>query len=59
MLSLRGGSLVAFRELQAGIVEGGFEGAVVVEPSDGIGGGRVPVGEGAEVLACVVVVVIG
>ena len=37
MLGLRRGGLVPPREVEAGVVELGFEVAVVVEPDDGVG----------------------
>lgn len=37
MLGLRGGGLVAAREVEAGVVELGFQVAVVVEPDDWVG----------------------
>ena len=39
MLGLRRGGLVPAREVEAGVVELGFQVAVVVEPDDGIGDG--------------------
>ena len=37
VLGLRGGGLVPAREVEAGVVELGFEVPVVVEPDDGVG----------------------
>lgn len=59
MLSLRGGSLVAFCELEASVVQSGFQGAVVIEPGNRVGNGRVPVTEGAEIVASVVIIIVG
>ena len=39
MLGLRRGGLISAREVEAGIVELGFEVAVLVEPDDGVGDG--------------------
>ncbi len=49
MLGLRCGGLVSTREVEAGVVELGFEVAVVVEPDDGVGDRLVAAGsvEGA------------
>ena len=37
VLGLRGGGLVPAREVEAGVVELGFEVTVVIEPDDGVG----------------------
>ena len=49
MLGLRGGGLVAAGEVEAGVVELGFQVPVVVEPDDGVGDGLAAAGpvEGA------------
>ena len=47
MLGLRGGGLVPAGEVEAGVVELGFEVAVVVEPDDGVGDRLVAAAAGA------------